>query len=109
MPISHYFDPSGNSHSVSLVNGQSLMEGAVNNNVPGMLGECGGNLSCSTCHVYVEESWLDRVGKCKTGSQEDEMLDYVYCERLTTSRLSCQIKMTPELNGVIVRIAPSQT
>jgi len=85
------------------------MEAAANNNVPGMLGECGGNLSCATCHVYVEEAWSERVGSCEKGSQEDEMLDYVSCERLPTSRLSCQIKMVPELDGVIVSIAPNQT
>jgi 2Fe-2S ferredoxin len=85
------------------------MEAAAKNNIPGMLGECGGNLSCATCHVYVKDAWSDRVGSCVVGSQEDEMLDYVSCERLPNSRLSCQIKMTPELDGVIVRIAPSQT
>lgn len=109
MPTVNYLDPSGKNHEVEVPHGQSLMEGAVRHGVPGMLGECGGNLSCATCHVYVEAAWSDAVGACESGSLEDEMLDNVSSERLPTSRLSCQVHMGSRIEGVVVRIAPSQT
>jgi 2Fe-2S ferredoxin len=87
------------------------MEAAVKNDVPGIVAECGGFLACATCHVYVDHLWLERVGKAgeKLGEMEDEMLDNAMSERLVGSRLSCQILMTEELDGLTVRIAPEQT
>ena len=109
MPTVNYVDPAGAHQEVEVPLGQSLMEGAVRNGIAGVLGECGGNLSCVTCHVYIDEAWFDRVGPAQAGSLEDEMLDNVSAERLPSSRLSCQVRIGAELDGVVVRVAPRQT
>ena len=85
------------------------MEGAVRNDVIGMLAECGGNLSCATCNVYIDEAWFDQIGPAETGSFEDEMLDNVSDDRLPSSRLSCQIQMKADMDGLVVRLAAKQT
>jgi 2Fe-2S ferredoxin len=109
MPTVTYLDPKGIQHAIEVPIGQSLMEGAVRNGVPGILAECGGNLSCATCHVYIDEAYFDRVGPAEAGNLEDEMLDNVSSDRLPSSRLSCQVHMVAEMHGVTVRIAPRQT
>jgi ferredoxin, 2Fe-2S len=109
MPTVNYVDPTGLARKIQVPIGQSLMESAVRNNVPGMLAECGGNLSCATCHVYIDETWFDRIGPAETGGFEDEMLNNVGADRLPSSRLSCQIQMTADMDGLVVRIAPLQT
>lgn len=109
MPTVNYLDPAGNSREIEVPIGQSLMEGAVRNGVHGVLAECGGNLSCATCHVYIDDAWFDRVGPAEAGSLEDEMLDNVSADRLPSSRLSCQVKVRAEMDGAMVRIAPRQT
>lgn len=109
MPTVNYLDPAGTNHEIEVPVGQSLMEGAVRNGVPGVLAECGGNLSCATCHVYIDDAWFDRVGPAEAGSLEDEMLDNVSADRLPSSRLSCQVKVRAEMDGAMVRIAPRQT
>ncbi|MES2631403.1 MAG: 2Fe-2S iron-sulfur cluster-binding protein [Pseudomonadota bacterium] len=109
MPTVNYLDPAGKNHAIEVPIGQSIMEGAVRNGIPGVLAECGGNLSCATCHVYIDEAWLARVGSAEAGSLEDEMLDNVSSDRLPTSRLSCQVKVAAEMDGVAVRVAPQQT
>jgi ferredoxin, 2Fe-2S len=109
MPIIHYLDPAGTQHAIEVPIGQSLMEGAVRNGIPGVLAECGGNLSCATCHVYIDEASFDQVGPAEEGSLEDEMLDNVSSERLPSSRLSCQVHVVAEMGGVTVRVAPRQT
>jgi 2Fe-2S ferredoxin len=78
----------------------------VKHGVEGIVAECGGACSCATCHVYVDEAFTDRVGGA--GDLEDDMLDGAAAERLPNSRLSCQIKMRDELDGLLVRIAPEQ-
>ena len=82
--------------------GHSLMEAAVANNVPNVIGECGGCLSCATCHVYVDPGWYERTGK--VSELEDEMLEITVAERKPNSRLSCQIQSAPELDGLILHV-----
>lgn len=82
------------------------MATAVKNGVPGIVGECGGNLSCATCHVYVDEDFLTRVGP--PGDLEDDMLDLGVADRRATSRLSCQIKVAEALEGLIVECPEEQ-
>ena len=83
-----------------VTNGLNLMEAAVANNVPHVVGECGGNLSCATCHVYVDDAWQDATGEA--GEYEDAMLDVAEAERLSSSRLSCQINASDELDGLVL-------
>jgi ferredoxin, 2Fe-2S len=82
--------------------GQSLMEAAVALGVPGVIGECGGNLSCATCHVVVDPDWAALTGA--PDAFEDSMLDVAEAPREATSRLSCQIRMRADLDGIAVRV-----
>jgi 2Fe-2S ferredoxin len=82
--------------------GHSLMEAAVANNVPNVIGECGGCLSCATCHVYVDPQWYEKTGK--VSELEDEMLEITVAERKPMSRLSCQIHSAPELDGIVLYV-----
>lgn len=88
--------------SAEVTAGQNLMEAAVAANVPLVIGECGGNLSCATCHVVVDADWVARAGQ--VGTFEESMLDVAEAERQPASRLSCQIRMTPELDGIILYV-----
>lgn len=90
--------PDGRTVTADVKEGMSLMEAAVANNIPLVVGECGGNLSCATCHVYVDDPWIAPSGT--PGSFEDSMLDITEAERKPASRLSCQIKMTADLDGI---------
>lgn len=90
--------PDGKTITAEVREGQNLMEAAVANNVPRVIGECGGSLSCATCHVYVSPDWAAKTGTA--GEFEDAMLDVAEAERQQTSRLSCQIKMTADLDGI---------
>lgn len=100
-----YTEFSGVEHELEIAPGLSVMEGAVKNKVRGIIGDCGGACSCATCHVYVDPAWLHRVGE--QSSTEESMLEGV-CDRQANSRLSCQIKVTPELDGLIVRLPAKQ-
>ena len=82
--------------------GHNLMEAAVANNVPNVIGECGGCLSCATCHVYVDEAWYPKTGALS--DMEGDMLEITLAERKPNSRLSCQIKATAELDGLILHV-----
>jgi 2Fe-2S ferredoxin len=82
--------------------GHNLMEAAVANNVPNVIGECGGCLSCATCHVYVDAEWYPKTGK--VSEMEDEMLEITVAERKPLSRLSCQIQSAPDLDGIILHV-----
>ena len=86
--------------------GQSLMQAAIAANAPGIEGDCGGLLTCATCHVYVREPWLQQLPPMV--ADEDNMLDFAAAERRANSRLSCQIELTPELNGLVVDLPASQ-
>jgi len=95
----------GTRFDIEAGNGSTVMENAVRNSVPGIEAECGGACACATCHVYVDEDWADRVGP--PSAMEEDMLDFAY-EVKPTSRLSCQIKMTGELDGLVVNVPERQ-
>jgi 2Fe-2S ferredoxin len=86
--------------------GESVMEGAVRNGIDGIVAECGGSCLCATCHVYVDEKFLPLLPP--VDEEQDAMLDSTACERLPNSRLSCQIRVRPELEGLIVRMPEYQ-
>jgi 2Fe-2S ferredoxin len=92
--------PDGQQITAEVPEGQSLMQAAVAHNVPLVLGECGGNLSCATCHVVVPPDWIDRVGP--PNDFEEPMLDVTEAARQPASRLSCQIRMTAALDGIVL-------
>ena len=100
-----YVDVNGRKRVVEVASGLSVMQGAVENNVLGIIAECGGACSCATCHVYVDEAWTGRVDK--KGEAEEAMLDAV-CDLQPSSRLSCQIRVTEDLDGLVVRIPAKQ-
>jgi 2Fe-2S ferredoxin len=82
--------------------GHNLMEAAVANNVPNVIGECGGCLSCATCHVYVDDAWYAKAGR--PDEMERDMLEITSAERRPLSRLSCQIKASDELDGIVLHV-----
>ena len=92
-------------HTVDVQNGLTVMEGAVQNDIPGIDADCGGGMACATCHVYVNEEWLDKLPAKEDG--EEDMLDMAY-EPNKFSRLSCQIIVSNELNGLVVNIPLKQ-
>lgn len=100
-----YVEHNGKEHVVDVKPGRTVMEGAVQNNVPGIDGDCGGSCACATCHVYVDPAWLSKVGGRK--DDEQQMLDFADNVE-PNSRLSCQIEVTPALEGLIVRMPASQ-
>jgi 2Fe-2S ferredoxin len=100
-----YIEPDGTAKVVEADPGVSVMETAVDNDIEGIVAECGGGCSCATCHVYVDESWLDKLPAPEP--QEDGMLDCVL-DRRTNSRLSCQIAITAELDGLVVAVPEEQ-
>ena len=92
------------SHVIDIKNGLSVMEGAIQNDIPGIDADCGGGMACATCHVYVNEEWLDKLPNKEDG--EEDMLDMAF-EPKKNSRLSCQLIVSDELDGLVVSI-PSQ-
>ena len=86
-------------------NGSSVMEAAIRNGIPGIDAECGGACACATCHVYVDEEWTETVGG--PDPMEEDMLDFAY-EVRPTSRLSCQIRVTDEIDGLVVQVPERQ-
>ena len=105
MPKITYIAFDGTETVVDAREGMSVMQTAVNNGVDGIVAECGGACSCATCHVYVDEGWTDKLPEAQ--SMEKEMLDFVMSPQ-PTSRLSCQIKVTAELDGLVVNTPESQ-
>ena len=105
MPKITYVESNGNSHTVNVENGLSVMEGAVQNNIPGIDGDCGGGMACATCHVYVKDHWFDKLENKTVG--EVDMLDQAY-EPKKNSRLSCQITITDDLEGLGVNMPAKQ-
>ena len=106
MPIVHYVSASGISRKIDVPSGMSVMQAALNHKVEGILGECGGNCMCATCHVYVDAEFLSMIPPAK--ENEKFMLSIAAEGPRENSRLSCQIKMTDELNGIVVRIPGKQ-
>ena len=105
MPKITYIEHSGKSHVVEVPNELSVMEGAVQNNIPGITADCGGACACATCHVYVDEKWFDKLKK--KDEAEQDMLDMAF-EPNKFSRLSCQISVADELDGLAVKIPTKQ-
>ncbi|HEX7759247.1 MAG TPA: 2Fe-2S iron-sulfur cluster-binding protein [Caulobacteraceae bacterium] len=100
-----YVEHNGTEHVIDVKNGLSVMEGAIKNNIPGIDADCGGACACATCHVYVDEAWKDKTGA--PSAMEESMLDFA--ENVEpNSRLSCQIKVTDELDGLKVTMPESQ-
>ena len=100
-----YIENNGTSHTVDVAEGLTVMEGAVQNNIPGIDADCGGGMACATCHVYVKDEWFDKINKKSEG--EDDMIDQAY-EPKKSSRLSCQIQVSPELDGLEVHLPEKQ-
>ena len=105
MPKISYIEHDGTTRTVDAEIGATVMETAIRNSVPGIVAECGGACSCATCHVHVDEAWSEKVGP--PSPMEEDMLDFAFDVR-PTSRLSCQIKVTDELDGLIVRTPAQQ-
>lgn len=102
MPTITYIDVNGKQHECQVPTGISVMEGAIQNGVDGILAICGGSCACSTCHSYIDEAWTERVGP--PDDIEDSTLELAL-DRRPTSRLTCQIEVTDELDGLVVHVA----
>ena len=100
-----YIEHKGKSHTIDVANGLSVMEGAIQNNIPGIDADCGGSMACATCHVYVKEEWFDKLPKKEDG--EEDMIDMAY-EPNKFSRLSCQLIVSDELEGLVVNLPEKQ-
>ena len=106
MPKITYQDNEGNSKTIEVEKGLSVMEGAIQNDIPGIDADCGGSMACATCHVYVEEKWLNKIPKAEDA--ENDMIDMAYNPK-KNSRLSCQIILSDELEGLEVTTPEKQT
>ena len=105
MPKITYITHDNKTRTIDVQNGLTVMEGAVQNDIPGIDADCGGGMACATCHVYVKEDWFNKLPKKAEG--EDDMLDQAY-EPSPNSRLSCQIAVSDELNGLVVHLPEKQ-
>ena len=105
MPKVTYIEFNGKQHEVNVENGLSIMEGAVQNGVPGIDADCGGACACATCHVYVKEEGLDKLPE--QGDSEKDMLDFAF-ETKKNSRLSCQLILEDQHDGIIVNLPEKQ-
>ena len=105
MPKITYIDHQDNSKTIEVENGLTVMEGAVQNNIPGIDADCGGGMACATCHVYVQEDWFNKIPKKEDG--EEDMLDMAFQPK-KNSRLSCQIIVSDEIDGLVVNIPSKQ-
>ena len=105
MAIIKYIEHDGKEHSAEVQNGLTVMEGAIQNDIPGIDADCGGGMSCATCHVYVKDDWYEKLPKKEMG--EDDMLDQAY-EPKSNSRLSCQIIVSDDLDGLSVYMPERQ-
>ena len=100
-----YIESNGKTHNIEVANGLSVMEGAVQNNIPGIDADCGGSMACATCHVYVKEEWFNKLPKKEDG--EEDMLDMAF-EPKKNSRLSCQLMISDQLDGLVVNLPEKQ-
>ena len=105
MPKINYIEHGGKKHTIEVANGLTVMEGAIQNNIPGIDADCGGSMACATCHVYVKEEWFNKLPKKEDG--EEDMLDMAY-EPNKFSRLSCQLTVSDNLEGMIVNLPEKQ-
>ena len=100
-----YIEFNGKEYEAEVANGLSVMEGAVQNDIPGIDADCGGGMACATCHVYVKEDWFNKLPEKTLG--EDDMLDQAYKPN-SSSRLSCQITVSDKLDGLVVYLPEKQ-
>ena len=100
-----YIEHTSKKHIIEVPNNMSVMEGAVQNNIPGIDADCGGSMACATCHVYIDKKWFDKLEKKDEG--EEDMLDMAY-QPNKFSRLSCQLLVSDELDGLILRMPSKQ-
>ena len=105
MPKITYIENSGNTKTIEVSNGLSVMEGAVQNDIPGIDADCGGGMACATCHVYVKDEWLNKLPNKEDG--EEDMLDMAF-EPKKNRRLSSQLIVTDDLDGLVVNIPTKQ-
>ena len=101
-----YVEHSGKEHVVNVANGLTVMEGARDNGIPGIEADCGGACACSTCHVYVDPAWVEKLPK--KDAMEEDMLDFAWQPDPARSRLTCQIKVTDALEGLRVQMPQKQ-
>ena len=100
-----YVTRDGERHEVEVENGYSVMEGAINNNIEGIVAECGGACACATCHSYVDEAWVSKLAEMD--DMEDSMLDAAF-ERKDNSRLTCQIEVSDALDGLVIHVGENE-
>jgi 2Fe-2S ferredoxin len=101
-----YIEHGGKEHVVEVANGLTVMEGARDNNIPGIEADCGGACACSTCHVYVDPAWVEKLPSKE--DMEEDMLDFAYEPDPARSRLTCQLKVTDALDGLVVQMPEKQ-
>ena len=105
MPKITYIEHGGKTHTIEVANGLTVMEGAVQNNIPGIDADCGGSMACATCHVYVKEEWFNKLQNKEDG--EEDMLDMAF-EPKKNSRLSCQLMVSEQIDGLVVNLPEKQ-
>ena len=105
MPKITYIENNGKNHTIEVANGLSVMEGAIQNNIPGIDADCGGAMACATCHVYVKDNWFNKLPKKEDG--EEDMLDMAF-EPKKNSRLSCQIMVSDKIDGLVLNLPEKQ-
>ena len=105
MPKIIYQAQDGTRHEVEVENGYSVMGGAINNNIDGIVAECGGACACATCHGYVDETWIEKLNEID--DMEDSMLDAAF-DRKANSRLTCQIEVSDKLDGLVIHVAENE-
>ncbi len=101
-----YVEWNGTRHEVEVANGMTVMEGARDNNIPGIDADCGGACACSTCHAYIDPEWVEKLPA--KDAMEEDMLDFAYETDEVRSRLTCQVKVTDDLDGLIVQLPEKQ-
>lgn len=101
-----YIEHNGTKHEVDVSNGLTVMEGARDNDIPGIEADCGGACACSTCHVYVDPAWVEKIPA--KDDMEEDMLDFAYQPDPERSRLTCQIKVSDALDGLVVKMPEKQ-
>ena len=106
MPKITYITSDNQSHTIEVQNGLTVMEGAVQNDIPGIDADCGGGMACATCHVYVQDEWFNKIDKAEDAEQD--MIDMAY-EPKKNSRLSCQLIVTDQLDGLVVTTPEKQS
>ena len=106
MPKITYKDSRGEAKTIEVDNGLTVMEGAIQNEIPGIDADCGGSMACATCHIYVDEKWLNKIPKAEEA--EEDMIDMAF-EPKKNSRLSCQLIISEELDGIVVTTPEKQS